>query len=383
MKRVLFLVPSLGMGGMERVLVNYANLFARRGYDVTVYNLSYSSETISSGFDESVHYYSGYIPVKSVMSCGFGNLFKGCFRLLPFEKWISFHSDKYLHKKYIKNDFDTEIAFYGEIPSKIVAGCNKDITKNAAFIHSTDLKEYYKKNPKSLKSAKKYYSEISNIICVSESVKRQFEEVFGKRSGLHTVNNPNDTKRIRKLGNDENVPAKTNFTFVNVSRIYDHAKGFMRLLSVCKRLNDDGFDYSLWIVGDGIDYEKVKSRADELGVKNVTFFGQQENPYKYMKNADMYICSSYYEGFSMTVSEAITLGIPVLTTNVSGAYEMFDDGKFGFVVDNSEGAIYDGMKKILSDKALYEHYKTKAEERKDYLSEEAVMDKLVKIIDGE
>ena len=59
-KKVVFLVPSLGMGGMERVLVNYANLFVKRGYDVTVLNFTFDDPGIVEKLSDNVHYYKSY-----------------------------------------------------------------------------------------------------------------------------------------------------------------------------------------------------------------------------------------------------------------------------------------------------------------------------------
>ena len=66
MKKVVFLVPSLGIGGMERVLVNYANMFFARGYDVTILNFTYDDEAIVSGLSSGIQYRSHYMPVKNI-----------------------------------------------------------------------------------------------------------------------------------------------------------------------------------------------------------------------------------------------------------------------------------------------------------------------------
>ena len=82
----------------------------------------------------------------------------------------------------------------------------------------------------------------------------------------------------------------------------------------------------------------------------------------------------------MVMMEAVILAKPMLSTDVSGARDMLGDSEYGMVVENSAEGLYEGMKKILSDPALFEHYQKKAEERKDYLSEEKIMDQVEKII---
>lgn len=110
-KRILFIAPSLGMGGMERVLVNYANLFVDRNYDVTVYNLTSGDKAITQHFNREVHYYESYSPVKNILHAGIRNILHGKFRLVSWQKWIDKKSAEYLHKQYINEHFDIEVAF--------------------------------------------------------------------------------------------------------------------------------------------------------------------------------------------------------------------------------------------------------------------------------
>lgn len=380
MKKVVFLVPSLGMGGMERVLVNYANLFVKRGYDVTVLNFTYDDPGIVDHFDERVHYKKNYAPVKNLFHSSIMDLLHLRFRLLPWSKWAIIHSPKYLYNKYITEYYDIEIAFYGNMSIKIVSGSTNKLAKTVGWIHSVDIDQgmdFFG----SIEKAKKIYRGIPKYICVSKESESKFKELISINNGVFCVNNPNDTQRIRLLALKSAGINKDLFTFVMVARFDDHAKGFLRLFDVCKKLNNDGFDYSVWLVGDGNDFDIVKAKATELSLDNITFYGKRANPYPYIYNADMYLCSSYYEGFSMVMMEAIILGKPMLTTDVSGADEMLDGGKYGMIVENSEEGLYKGMKEILTNPKLYQHYCKMADERKDYLDEEKIMDQVEAILE--
>ena len=379
MKKVLFLVPSLGMGGMERVLVNYSNLFVKRGYDVTVLNFTYDDLGIVQHFDSRVHYVKNYSPVKNIFRASFKDIIHFNFRLLPWKQWLKFHSSVFLHKKYIREQYDIEIAFFGMASLKIVCGADTSLTNAVGWLHSVDVEDDIAPSG-GYEKAKKIYNGVPKLICVSERSMQKVKEVFGREKNLYVINNPNNTEQIRRMAKDNVAIKKTAFTFAMVARFVDLHKGFFRLLDVCKKLNEEGFDYTLWLVGDGIDYDAVKDRAQELRLNNVSFLGKQDNPYPFIDKADMYLCSSYYEGFSMVMMEAVILGKPMLTTDVSGADEMLDNGKFGMIVENSEEGLYNGMKKILTNPELYQHYCKMAEERKDYLNEEKIMDQVEKII---
>jgi glycosyltransferase involved in cell wall biosynthesis len=84
--------------------------------------------------------------------------------------------------------------------------------------------------------------------------------------------------------------------------------------------------------------------------------GFTDNPYPYFKNADFYILSSRYEGFPTVIFEAITLKKKIISTEVSGANEMLNDGELGLIVENSEEGIYNGMKKALSEPEFFNKY---------------------------
>ena len=376
MKKIVFLVPSLTMGGMERVLVNYANLFYRRGYEVTVLNFTSDDPIIIQGFDKGIHYFRCYNPVPHIIRAKWKDILKGNFRILPWPKWIRFHSAKYLHRKFIKGTFDVEVAFFGAPSMKIVGGCENSNTRKLGWIHCTGVHDLSLGN---LKNAKAAYDSLDKLICVSDLARVEMEEKFQVKNA-YTINNPNDSRRIRELGEESDVPTKKKFTFITAARLEDKQKRFIRLLTALKRIKGDGLDFEYWILGDGIDEVLIKEKAQEYQLNNVLFFGKQGNPYKYIRNADMYVCASDSEGFSMVMMEAVILGTPMLSTAVSGASEMLDDGKYGMIVENSEDGLYQGLKKILEDRALYEHYKEMAQLRKNYLSEEEIMNRVEKII---
>lgn len=381
MKKVLFMVASLGMGGMERVLVNYANLFVGRGYDVTVYNLTYDDPAIVSHFDGRVHYFNQYIPVKNIKKCGIKNIFKRNFRLLDWHRWVAFHTPEYLHGRFVQEHFDIEIAFSGFVSMKIISGADTSTTRTLGWIHGEQQKNAFAPI-RTYEEAQAIIHRLEKLICVSEGARKTVPEIYHRTNGLYVVNNPSDRRMIRKLSLESGVPEKRRFTFVNVSRFVDKHKGFLRLLDVCQRLNAEGYAYDIWLVGDGADFERVRSTAAEKGLDNVLFLGKQPNPYKYIRNTDMYLSSSYSEGFSMVMMEAVILAKPILTTLVPGAVDMLGDSEYGLIVENSEDGLYQGMKRILEDPALYAHYCEKAEERKDYLSEDKIMDQLEAILEG-
>ena len=97
--------------------------------------------------------------------------------------------------------------------------------------------------------------------------------------------------------------------------------------------------------------------------ERVCLLGFHANPYKYLRQGDLFVCSSLSEGYSTAVTEALILGLPIITTDCSGMAELLQNGECGVITENDEAALYEGMRRLLTDKSLLEHYRNKAIER--------------------
>ena len=173
-----------------------------------------------------------------------------------------------------------------------------------------------------------------------------------------------DTDKIVRMSADipqQNPFSEREFNLISVGRIID-AKGFDRLVRIQKRLKDEGYASHVFILGTGQDRERLDTIARENGIADsFTFLGFHENPYQYVSRADLFVCSSRREGFSTAVSEALVLGVPVVSSNCSGAKELLgDNNEYGIVTENDEEALYQGIKRMLSEPGLLEHYKKQA-----------------------
>ena len=101
--------------------------------------------------------------------------------------------------------------------------------------------------------------------------------------------------------------------------------------------------------------------------------GYQLNPYKFVAKCDLFICASFAEGFSTATTEALIVSTPVCTVEVSGMREMLGDSRYGLITENSEEALYQGIKSLLDDPDLLEHYRRQAVVRgKDFSTENTV-----------
>ena len=142
-------------------------------------------------------------------------------------------------------------------------------------------------------------------------------------------------------------------------------KGCDRICHIQKRLKDSGVNTHIYFLGKGPDEDYVRNFSKKYNLEDsITLLGYQTNPYKFVKNCDLFVCASLAEGFSTAATEALILGTPVVTVEVSGMKEMLgENNEYGIVTENDEDALYEGIKKILTTPNLLEAYAAKAKER--------------------
>lgn len=158
-------------------------------------------------------------------------------------------------------------------------------------------------------------------------------------------------------------------------------KGYDRLLKVISKLKSD-IDIELRIYGKGKDLQKLEHMAQDLNIEqHVKFAGFKQNPYPYLKQADIYVCSSYAEGFNTAITEALVLGKPVVSTECSGVKEQLgDNNEWGICCDNSEEGLYKSLKTMLTNDNMTYYAKQAAIRGKDF-SLNASMDSIYNLIE--
>lgn len=372
MKRILFILPSLTVGGLEKVQVTLANALVKKGYDVTIIILQPQKE-LSSELDERVQLIYKASKRHIMQKVPYIR-----HRFYDDGMWETRASAKTLYKYYVgKEKYDVEVAFFRGLAVKIISGSTNANSVKLAWVHS-DFKKCagIQNNFKHLNATKNAYKKFHNIICVSNEARKSFIEVMGFKETVNVVYNilPNETIKNKCLFS---IPIEhKNFTIVSVGRLHE-AKGYGRLLSVVKRLVEEGYQFDLWLIGSGEEEKYLKQYVEKNNLQNVLFLGQQSNPYSYMKMADLYVCSSKYEGYNLTVAEALLCGTPVLSTECAGPCEILDDGKYGMVVENSKDGLYYGIRKFLEDPEVLETYRVRAKERENFFNQERILEEVI------
>lgn len=349
MKKILFMIPNLGHGGAEKVLVNLVNHMDVKKYKITVMTL----------YDEGVNkkFLSKDITYKSC----FKKSFKGVSQLLKL------CSPTFLYDWFIKDNYDVVVSYLEGQTARIVSGCKKEETKLISWIH---VEQHTAKNAarcfRSINEMKKCYLKFDKTVCVSDYVKNDFCSIVPIDNAM-VLYNTVESDRIRQLSSQEVDDCIFNDKEIKLCGIgtLKKSKGFDRLLRVHKRLLVDGYHVHTYILGEGNQRKVLENYANEECIsETVTFLGYQVNPYKYLKHCDLFVCTSYAEGFSTAATEALIIGIPVCTMEVSGMEEMLgNNNEYGVITENNENDFYIGIQRLLSNPELLCHYKKQAKLR--------------------
>lgn len=172
------------------------------------------------------------------------------------------------------------------------------------------------------------------------------------------------------------------FTICAVGRVIPE-KGFLRLTSICEHMVEDGRDFTLNIVGDGKEYDRLKEMVESHHLEKWEhLIGFQENPYPYIKNADLFVCSSLNEGYNLAISEAVILGVPVISTDCSGIKENLGNGKWGYIVENRKEILYHAISRCFDEPGFLEELKKKSEAGSIQDTYEGRLKKIESIIEG-
>ena len=185
---------------------------------------------------------------------------------------------------------------------------------------------------------KLYVRKADRIICCSKEIEAIVQEKYGYLQTA-TLYNPYDAEGITELSKEKvtDLPWKMEDEdrpriLIGVGRD-DPIKGFWHLIKAFYLVQKEIPQMRLIIMGDG-SFEQAKSLVSELQLEQKVYFpGVRKNPYKYLATSEMFLLSSYTEGFPNVLVEAMILGRPLISTDCrTGPAEILDHGKYGILV---------------------------------------------------
>lgn len=346
MIKILFLIHDLGQGGAEKVLVNLVNNMDREKFDVSVLAL------FGGGVNEQ--FLKPHIKYKAAFKKSIpGN-----------SKIMKLFSPKTLYKFFVKEQYDIIVSYLEGPSARIISGCSDKEAKLVSWIH---VEQHNLKNAcsafRSEKEACCCYNRFDRTVCVSETVKNDFLSLFSIEKPVDVLYNTNESEQIKERSKEpieEGIMSNDRFNMIGIGTL-KKSKGFDRLERIHLRLINEGYKVHTFVLGKGPEKESLEAFAEENGISDsFTLLGYHTNPYKFVAESDLFVCTSFAEGFSTAATEALIVGTPVCTVRVSGMDEMLGDNEYGIVCDNDENELYESIKKLLDDPKLLEHYKKQA-----------------------
>ncbi len=235
------------------------------------------------------------------------------------------------------------------------------------------------------------------ILCCSKLIEEEIRTKYNCRKAI-TLYNPLDVEEIQKSASMQQprLPwENTGHIIVSMGR-EDDVKGYWHLMKSFSLLQKDIPDVKLMIIGDG-DFEEYLSLAKRLGIGDHVYFpGMKKNPFPYLKAAEVYVLTSYNEGFPNALLEAMALGIPVIATDcMTGPGEILVNSSYGVLIPNmspeknmdetsisgEEQELYEEIKRLMTHRESYESYKRAAIRRAGDFSNKAYVEILKKQIE--
>jgi len=330
-KDLLFASLNMDLGGIEKALLNMVNRIDKEKYNVEIV-----LEEKKGIFLDKIN---KDIIIREVKVSNNDNVI--------IRKLIN-ASRKLIFKIFNYNNYDFSCCYttYSFSSSKLALMAS---TNTAFYIHSDYEVIYPEKNDFYNFFEKRNIRDYKNILFVSNESEKEFIKRYKDlEDRCRVFNNFIDIKEIKDRSNEKiNVKKNKNQTvFAFVGRLDDCSKKVLRQIRLVKEIPS----IDLWIIGDGPDRKMYEDEVKRLELdKRVTFFGKKDNPFPYMKEADYIILTSDYEGFSVTLLEAVALNKNIITT-VAKSDDIIDMKNLGYLVSKDEKEMTKQVKSILSKK---------------------------------
>lgn len=368
MKRVLFMISSMNIGGVEKSLLSLLSVIPKEKYDVTVLMLEkkggFLKQLPSWVKIEEVDWFENIKPKimqppKKTIKEYFEN--RRYIKALTFV--LSYVVSKKLKDRYVfykeifkgiphnKNEYDIAIAYQGPtdiidyyIVNRVTSEKKISWVHFDVFQHQINTKLYGK-----------LYDQLDNIFVVSKEAQKHLIEKFpivkSKTSVFFNLVLPDLINEMAK----EKVEFDNGYKgmkIVTVGRL-SNEKGQDLAIKVLSMLRKEGYEVRWYCIGEGENrayYETLICKYDLK--KDFVLLGSTQNPYPYVHQSDIYVQTSRHEGYCLTLAEAKCLKKPIVTTNFTGAYEQIKDGYNGFVVECNEESLYNKIKYLLDQQGV-------------------------------
>lgn len=366
-KQLLFVIESLTLGGAEKSLVTLLNLLDYSKYDVDLI-LFAQGGPFQSLLPREVNLLPvpDYFAYNGIPWTKVGQKLKEPDKLVAQLRYsVALRTGKHNHIEkavllwqashrcfeVLPKEYDVAIAYAQGVPTFFVAKKVK-AKKKAAWINVT-----YLPKGKYLDYIKPMYGCFDYVNAVSESVVGQMQNAFdipdSKTVMIKDILDVDFAHKMAEMESDIcSVMTGRGAKILTVGRLAE-MKGYDLAIDAAKLLKESGVDFTWYALGEGGLRSELEARIEEDNVKDrFILLGSRTNPYPFFKACDLYVQTSRFEGFGITLAEAKMFQKPIVTTNFDAVGAQFINEKNGLIVDISAQAIADGIIRMLTDTQL-------------------------------
>lgn len=353
-RTILFVNDEMRMGGVARVLNTLMAALPKDRYEIDLLIL-HKRGMLLEEVPQGVHVLEGtpfFTPVDESLdmiwaSRDWKELFKKLRLLFYMKTRLIIPKIRRERKKILTKQYDVEVAAKEGFCTIFTA--SGDSRRKINWVLTDYSVCNYSRNHMPL--VKQALRSIDLNIADSTQAMIAYNTVFKVRNSV-TIHNLMDTASIeRKLAEDPDGKAiqdSSSSNLISVVRFHPQ-KAVDRLLYASHEATKAGYAHTLYLVGGGEEEGKLRKIVSDLKMDNVVFLGYMANPYGAMRKADLFVLPSLYEGFATVISESLIVGTPVLSTDVSGAREQITKPDEGWVVENSQEGLNNGLIEALSN----------------------------------
>ena len=387
-KKILFIMPSMFIGGAERSLLGLLEALDYSKVDVSLFLYRHEGEFLKY-IPKEVHilpeieeYKTFDVSIKSLLFSDkyiFGirrilskiAIKTHCVRYKTKEGvWMSMqYTAKYLQKilPKIPGKYDLGIMYLGVADTLV----NKVDAKLKMTWNHTDYDTLYPDKKMDLE----IYKKVDFLVSVSEACNQKVKSFYPEiKEKAIVIENCLAQNLIKEQAKEVISDFEGNDSFIKLLSIgrYCEAKNFDNIPEICKNILEKGINIRWYIIGYGGDESLIKQKIKEYGMeKYVILLGKKDNPYPYIAKCDIYVQPSRYEGKCVSVREAQMLNKPVIITKYETSSSQLNHGVDGIIVPLENYACAEGIVRVINDKKLQERLIEECKKR-DYSNREEV-----------
>lgn len=360
MKKILFVIFSLGYGGAERSLVNLLCELPKDKYQADLLLFRRQGDFLAQ-----VPAWVNVLDTPPDMKRLYGPMKKAgkyllpkvagiaCARLLRRTRksqiaWRWRHVFRRCIGK-LPGHYDAAVAYAGGENMYFIED-HVSADRKIVFIHND-----YRAAKYSEKDDAPYFDRMDAIVSISVKCVDVLREIFPQYADkLHYLENITSSALVRARA-EAFVPPEYRpdvCNILSVGRLWPQ-KGFDMAIDAAAILRDKGVRFCWHILGEGSLRDELQKQIDAKGLGDCVFLhGTRGNPYPYMKHCDVLVQSSRYEGKSVVLDEAKMLCTPIVATAYPTVRDQVLDGREGVVTEMSADGIAQGVLRMLEDKKL-------------------------------